>query len=59
MESREGICPKCGELLVYNGALEIVDDQIYYPVKCVNCEHKGKEWYRMVFTVHEMVKETN
>lgn len=57
MELREGVCPECGELLVYNGASEMVDDQIYYPVECVICGRKGKEWHKVVFTGHEMVKE--
>lgn len=45
----EGKCPKCNEDLIYDGAAGISDEQVFYPVKCSNCDYMGNEWYELHF----------
>lgn len=56
----EGVCPKCGELLVYiRGPVtnDTADVEVYWEVKCVDCGFEGKEWYDLKFTEFEEVTE--
>jgi DNA-directed RNA polymerase subunit M/transcription elongation factor TFIIS len=47
---REGTCPKCqGENVSYDGASELQDNEIGYPIKCNDCGFIGKEWYRLTY----------
>lgn len=48
----EGVCPECGEFLVYNRAFEM-------DVECVDCGYSGKEWHKLEFVEHESVRENH
>ena len=48
----EGICPKCGKDLTYDGAGELNDGGASYPVKCDSCGFEGHEWYSVEYSEH-------
>ena len=51
MES--GQCAKCGsENLAYD-TVEIETGFLYYPYKCMDCQHEGKEFYNIEYTDSE------
>lgn len=61
MSLQEGICPKCGELLIYRrgpAMNDAADGEIYWEVECVNCEYSGREYHKLEFVGYELVKET-
>ncbi len=49
----QGKCPKCGS---HNLDYETIVDStpseqaVYYPVECLDCGYKGKEYYNLHFT---------
>lgn len=45
-----GKCPKCGQLSLDYGVLDVVGNIGYYPFVCFNCGCTGKEWYDFEFT---------
>lgn len=48
--NEEGKCPICNsENLEYFG-MELVDNAIYYPWHCPDCDTDGKEWYYVNFS---------
>ena len=42
-------CAKCGSLHLTYGVIELVGDQVYYPVQCDECDWNGQEWYKLTF----------
>ena len=48
-EQEQGKCPKCNEMELDYGSMDIQDDMVYYPFTCENCGHSGKEWYNLEF----------
>ena len=44
-----GACPKCGSEGITYGVLEIVDEQLYYPITCDDCGCTSKEWYSIKY----------
>lgn len=44
-KSGPGICPKCGGTNLEYEAVELVDNDLYYPFDCPDCGAMGKEWY--------------
>jgi len=47
--SNQGECPVCGSECISYGAVEIVDEQLYYPATCDDCGITFKEWYRLYY----------
>ena len=48
--NEEGRCPICNsENLEYFG-MELMDNAIYYPWHCLDCDTEGKEWYYVNFS---------
>ena len=52
MTSVQGRCPKCNSDDLKYDSLEIVDDSLYYPYTCRQCEFDGREWYNLHFIGH-------
>ena len=48
----QGHCPICNGELDYDGAAEIVEESVKYPVKCTECDFEGYEWYTMEYDTH-------
>lgn len=44
-----GQCPYCLSYSVDYGILELVGEQLYYPITCNDCDKTSKEWYRLEF----------
>lgn len=60
MELREGVCPECGELLVYRRGPtmdDAADGEIYWEVECVDCGYLGREYHKLEFVGYESVRE--
>jgi hypothetical protein len=54
---KEGCCGNCNTGNIIYGFIEVEDNMIYYPFRCVDCGHMGKEWYNMNYceTITEMI----
>lgn len=57
MPNKRGICPFCGQQTLEYDCVELVDDMMYYPWECTNCEHRGEEWYNLTFAGHNIEDE--
>jgi C4-type Zn-finger protein len=50
----QGTCPKCNGTDLDYTILEIEGNLLYYPWTCNDCGTKGKEWYSLEFTGHNI-----
>jgi len=47
---KKGMCPNCEkeDAFIYK-AIEVQDEEVFYPVECLNCQWEGEEYYEMKF----------
>lgn len=45
-----GKCPKCGSTNIDYDAIEVQDNQVYYPCTCENCGAEFEEWYNLEYS---------
>lgn len=49
MKGIKGVCHECKSEEIEYGISEIVDDLLYYEYECTECNHEGKEWYKLKY----------
>lgn len=56
-EYKEGVCPICGSTNIEYSALEIndMDNSVFYPCTCNNCDSEWEEYYILTFSNHENI----
>lgn len=52
-----GICPFCGEPTMGIDDITFDIDRMYYPWKCLNCNHEGVAEYSLKFIRHSVYDE--
>lgn len=57
LTNKQGVCPRCGEIIDNYGAIEFEGDMCYFPWHCNKCGLEGEEWYSLEFTGHNIFDE--
>jgi hypothetical protein len=53
----EGECPFCESDNLDYGEVEFSEHYCYFPWKCEDCGHEGKEYYDMEFVGHNVFND--
>ena len=55
--NKQRTCPFCGEEELYYIEVHFEGKMCCFPWKCLECGHKGEEWYFMEFLGHNVIDE--
>ena len=57
LTNKQGICPRCGEIIDNYQEIQFEGDMCYFPWHCDNCGLEGEEWYSLEFNGHNIIDE--
>ncbi len=55
--NQENYCPCCNHFDLEYSDSGMIDKNYYYDWKCPNCGAEGREWFDIIFSAHEIIKE--
>lgn len=59
MEYKQNTCPVCGSENIKYDALEVKENEVYYPALCKDCYATWEEYYNLIFSGHYNIENGN